>query len=1542
MESAKRNPALRPGKIGLYDPAHEHDSCGVGFVAHLKGNRSHQILKDADEIALAMTHRGACGCEPNTGDGAGFLTALPYEFLAKVARRDLKAELPPPGRFAAGLVFLPKIEAERRHCKQVVEALIAEEGQRLVGWRSVPTDPHKADIGPSARDTEPVIEQLFVAAGDGLSGDAFERKLYLIRKQASHRLRGDASLTEAKLFYICTLSTKVIVYKGQLTPAQVVPYYPDLQDPDFKSHLAMIHSRFSTNTFPSWDRAQPNRFMSHNGEINTLRGNMNWMAAREGLAACDLFGADIEKLFPISEPDCSDSGTFDNVLEFLLMSGRSLPEAIMMMIPEAWQNHESMSAAKRNFYEYHSALMEPWDGPASMVFTDGTCIGAVLDRNGLRPSRYYLTHDDKVIMASEVGVLHVDPKNVRAKGRLQPGRMFLIDFEQGRLVPDEELKHDLASRRPYGEWIANQRIELKELQPGRESHGFDPDTLFPRLRAFGYTNETMHFMLLPMVRELRDPVGSMGNDSALACLSDKPRMLYDYFRQLFAQVTNPPIDSIREEIVMSLECYIGPERNLLESTEEHACRLLVPHPILSNEQLSSIQHMDHRGWRTQTIDITFPRSEGATGMLAALDRICAEAEQAIDDGYALVVLSDRAIGAERVPLSALLATGAVHHHLVRQAKRTRIGLIVETGEAREVHHHCLLVGYGADAINPYLAFEALWQAARDGMLTDEKDPYDDDKIVYAYRKAVAKGLLKVMAKMGISTLQSYKGAQIFEAVGLQDEVVARCFAGTASRIQGVGFDVLATETLRRHELGYRAGPQPQLSVLPNPGEFHWRADGERHMWDPQAIADIQLAARNNDPSAYAKFAQHMNNDARTRCSLKGLLSFKSDKATPVPLDEVESASAIMKRFCTGAMSFGSISAEAHETLAIAMNRLGGKSNTGEGGEDPERFVRLANGDSKRSAIKQVASGRFGVTIWYLTNADELQIKISQGAKPGEGGELPGRKVDANIARIRYSTPGVGLISPPPHHDIYSIEDLAQLIHDLKNANPAARVSVKLVSEVGVGTVAAGVAKGHADHILISGDGGGTGASPLTSIKHAGLPWELGIAETHQTLVLNDLRSRVILQTDGGLKTGRDVVIAAMLGAEEFGFSTAPLITLGCIMMRKCHLNTCPVGVATQDPVLRKKFTGQPEHVINYLFMVAEDARQIMAQLGFRTLNELVGRSDMLETNRAIKHWKSDGLDLTTLLAPAQKPRPDVEVYCTRKQDHALDKALDNTTLLRLAEPAIERGQQVYHELTIVNTNRTVGTILSHTVARRHGATCLPDGTIHFKFMGSAGQSFGAFLARGITLELEGDANDYVGKGLSGGRMVVYPPRESTFVAEENIIVGNVVLYGATSGQAFFRGRAAERFCVRNSGAQAVIEGVGDHGCEYMTGGVAVVLGPTGRNFAAGMSGGVAYIHDPENKFLETCNLGTVELERVEAPDDVAELRELVERHADITGSTVAQRIVARWEDALLEFVKVMPTDYKRVLQERMQHDEEIESGVHLRASEEAEEGEIKV
>ncbi len=1504
-----------PQAAGLYDPQYEHDSCGVGFVAQIKGVRSHEIVLEADQVLRNMTHRGACGCEPNTGDGAGILTALPHEFCAKVAQRDLGVQLPEPGRFAAGIVFLPRDEAAREACRQEVQRLIAEQGQQFLGWRPVPTDADRADIGPSARATEPVMEQLFVASAPGLDQEAFERQLYIIRKRASSKLRTDSSLPEAKMFYICSLSTKVIVYKGQLTPAQVMPYFPDLSDPDYTTHLAMVHSRFSTNTFPSWDRAQPNRFMSHNGEINTLRGNMNWMAARQGMAASPLFGDEINKLFPIAEPDCSDSGTFDNVLEFLLMSGRTLQEAVMMMVPEAWQQHETMPEHKRAFYEYHSCLMEPWDGPASIVFTDGHYIGAVLDRNGLRPSRYYLTHDDKVIMASEVGVLPVDPKRVKEKGRLQPGRMFLVDFEQGRLIPDHELKDEFSKRRPYGQWLREQRIELDEVTVHDDkAHGFDPETLLPRMQAFGYTVETMQFMLLPMIREARDPVGSMGNDSALACLSDKPRMLYDYFKQLFAQVTNPAIDSIREEIIMSLECYIGPERNLLDTTPEHCHRLLVPHPILSNEQLAALKHLNHRGWKARTIDITWPCSEGEAGLMAALDRICAEAEAAIDDGYSLVVLTDRAISAQRVPISALAAVGAVHHHLVKAAKRTQLGIVVETGEAREVHHHCLLVGYGADAINPYLAFEALWQARRDGLL-DANRFADDDKIVASYRKAVAKGMLKVMAKMGISTLQSYKGAQIFEAVGLKNDVIERCFAGTASRIQGVDFRVLAQELLRRHEIGYPRRATNRLPVLPNPGEFHWRAGGERHMWDPQAIADLQVAARANDESAYWRFSAHANADERTRCSLRGLLKFKKGVLPPVPLEKVEPAQAIVKRFCTGAMSFGSISAESHETLALAMNRIGGKSNTGEGGEDPARFIPLPNGDSKRSAIKQVASGRFGVTIWYLTNADELQIKISQGAKPGEGGELPGRKVDENIARIRHSTPGVGLISPPPHHDIYSIEDLAQLIHDLKNANPSARISVKLVSEVGVGTVAAGVAKAHADHILISGDTGGTGASPITSIKHAGLPWELGLAETHQTLVMNDLRSRVVLQTDGQLKTGRDVVIAALLGAEEFGFSTAPLITLGCIMMRKCHLNTCPVGIATQDPELRKKFSGKPEYVVNYLFMVAEEARRIMAELGFRSIDEMVGRVDLLQTDDAIRHWKADGLDLSKILAPAVRPRPDVETRCTKAQDHGLQFALDNK-LIELAAPAIERGEKVRIDLPVINTNRTVGTMLSHTIARRHGAECLPDDTIHIKLTGSAGQSLAAWLARGVTIELEGDANDYVGKGLSGGRVIIYPPAESTFNAEDNIIVGNVVLYGATSGQAFFRGRAAERFCVRNSGAQAVIEGIGDHGCEYMTGGRVVILGPTGRNFAAGMSGGVAYVWDPENRLLENCNLGMVELERLEQAEDIDEVRQLVADHARYTGSTVAARLLDDWENAIGQFVKVMPTDYKRVLEER--------------------------
>ncbi len=1513
----------RPGKIGLYDPSYEHDACGVGFVAHVKGERSHQIVLDANRVLLNMDHRGARGCEPNTGDGAGMLTALPDEFLRRVARDDLGVALPPAGSYAAGIVFLPRIPEEREKCKTVIAELVAEQGQELLGWRAVPTDATGADLGPSARASEPHIEQIFVKAAKDLAVDAFERQLYIVRKRASRLLRTESGLSEAQLFYISSLSARVIVYKGMLTPEQLMVYFPDLAAPDFTSHLAMVHSRFATNTFPSWDRAQPLRFMSHNGEINTLRGNMNWMFARQGVLKSELFGKGLEQVYPIAEPDCSDSGTFDNVLEFLMMNGRSLQESVVMMIPEAWQNNEAMAPEKRAFYEYKSCVMEPWDGPASIVFTDGKCIGAVLDRNGLRPSRYYLTTDDRVIMASEVGVLPVDPAMVKEKGRLQPGRMFLVDFEAGRLIPDDEVKSGLAKRRPYAQWLGSQRLQLSDLKTEIQPHGFDPQTLLDRSLAFGYTTETLQFMLLQLVSQKRDPVGSMGNDAALAVLSEHPRLVYDYFKQLFAQVTNPPIDSIREEIIMSLECYIGPELNLLETGREHAHRLRIPHPILSNEQLAALKHIHTRGWTARIIDLTYPIEQGESGLELALDRICAEAEAAVDARASLIVLSDREVGAQRVPVSALLACGAVHHHLIRQVKRTRIGILIETGEAREVHHHCLLVGYGADGINPYLAFENLWQAQADGTL---KGFESDEAIVDAYRKGVAKGMLKVMAKMGISTLQSYKGAQIFEAVGLGPAVTSRCFAGTPSRISGVDFAVLAKEALLRHAVAYPDRRAARLASLPNDGQFHWRADGEHHMLNPQTIANVQLAARTNNSDAYREFARLANDDPHSRCTLRSLMGLRAGAWKPVPLSEVEPAKEIVKRFRTGAMSYGSISKEAHETLAIALNRIGGKSNTGEGGEDPTRFKPLRNGDSRRSAIKQVASGRFGVTSFYLANADELQIKIAQGAKPGEGGELPGHKVDRVIAKTRNSTPGVGLISPPPHHDIYSIEDLAQLIHDLKNANPSAKVSVKLVSEVGVGTVAAGVAKAHADHILISGHDGGTGASPLTSIKHAGLPWELGLAETHQTLVLNDLRSRVRLETDGQLKTGRDVVIAACLGAEEFGFATTPLVTLGCVMMRKCHLNTCPVGVATQDKTLRKKFLGQPEHLINYLFMVAEDAREIMAELGVRSIDELVGRVDLLEQDPSRANWKSLYVDLGLLLTPATKLRDDVGVVCSVAQDHGLESSLDRE-LIRQAMPAIDAADRVRIETEVHNTDRVVGTTLSHEISKRWGEMALPDDTIHIKLKGTAGQSLAAWAVRGVTIELEGDANDYVGKGLSGGKVIVYPPKKATFAAEDNMIVGNVALYGATSGYAFIRGRAAERFGVRNSGARAVVEGVGDHGCEYMTGGRIVVLGKFGRNFAAGMSGGIAYVWDPDRQLPHTCNLGMVVLDEVETSDDIVELRDLVSMHRGYTGSMVARHILEHWDDCLNQFVKVFPIDYKRVLEERMRHDEELEGNL---------------
>ena len=1500
-----------PPKVGLYDPQFEKDSCGVGLVANIKGIPSREIMDDAFLVNSKMDHRGGCGFEENTGDGAGILMAIPDGFF-RIEAKKLNLDLPVKGSYAVGNIFLPQSADQRKFCKELIESVIKDENQYFIGWRDVPVDPKKANVGPASLKAQPHISQLFIGKEDLIDEEEFERKIYLIRKKFSHQLRGSQDLTEAGLLYACSLSSTVIVYKGMLTPSQLFPFYPDLEDKNFQTHLAMVHSRFSTNTFPSWDRAQPNRYMCHNGEINTLKGNINSMKARQGMSESKSFGPKLKELFPIAELDCTDSGSFDNILEFLILNGRSLQESIMMMIPEAWQSDINMSKEKKDFYEYSSSQMEPWDGPASIVFTDGKCAGAVLDRNGLRPSRYYITKNDKVIMASEVGVLEVDPKDVLIKGRLQPGKMFLIDFEEGRMIPDEEIKSEICKSKPFGEWISNQVVDLGALNKSEEKLELVEDNLIPRMQAFGYTTETMQFMLMPLVRELRDPLGSMGNDAALACLSDKPRLMFDYFKQLFAQVTNPAIDSIREEVIMSLECLIGPEGNLLSSKAENAHRLRLKNPILSNKELSSIKNLNQYDWKTKVIDITYPKEEGHNGILKTIDRVCAESESAIDDNYSFIVLSDKNLNEQNLAISSLIACSSVSQHLVKNEKRTKTALIVETGEAREVHHHCLLFGYGADAINPYLAFEALWQSQIDGLLNSaDITSYED--LIEAYKKGVKKGVLKVMAKIGISTLQSYKGAQIFEAVGLADEIIDKAFPGTASRVQGVNFEALSKEAKRRHDLGYPKEKNGKVSVLSNPGDFHWRNGGDSHMWDPKTISSLQLAARNNDESAYWEFAKHANENTTKSSTLRGLLKFSSSNPS-IDIDQVESESEIVKRFATGAMSLGSISTESHESLAIAMNKLGGKSNTGEGGEDPIRFKPLDDGISKRSAIKQVASGRFGVTMWYLTNADELQIKISQGAKPGEGGELPGKKVDDYIAKIRHSTPGVGLISPPPHHDIYSIEDIAQLIHDLKNANREARISVKLVSEVGVGTIASGVVKAKTDHLVIAGHDGGTGASPLTSIKHAGLPWELGVAETHQTLVMNNLRSRVVLQTDGQLKTGRDVAIAALLGAEEFGFATAPLVTLGCIMMRKCHLNTCPVGIATQDKELRKKFTGQPENVVNYLFMVAKDLRKIMSELGFRSVEEMIGRVDCLEADNAIDHWKRNGLDFSNILQPAQKIFDNTEVFHTQSQDHGLDKALDNV-LISKSKHAIETGTKVTLEEKILNTNRVVGTMLSNEVAKIWEDKGLPEDTINIKLNGSAGQSFAAWLVKGITMTLEGDANDFVGKGLSGGKLIIYPPKNSSFKAENNILLGNVALYGATEGEAYFRGIAAERFCVRNSGATVVVEGIGDHGCEYMTGGKAIILGPTGRNFGAGMSGGEAFVYDPNKELERKCNLDTFELEELINENDLIGLKELIEKHYKYTDSEVAKNILNDWDNQIDNFVKVMPTDYKRVLEE---------------------------
>ncbi|KAB5531638.1 hypothetical protein DKX38_018308 [Salix brachista] len=1578
--------------LGLYDPSFDKDSCGVGFVAELSRENSRKTVNDALEMMVRMAHRGACGCETNTGDGAGILVALPHDFYKEA--KDIGFELPPSGEYAVGMFFLPTSDNRREESKNVFTKVAESLGHTVLGWRPVPTD--NSGLGNGALQTEPVIEQVFLTATPRSKAD-FEQQMYILRKVSMVAITAALNLQygAAKDFYICSLSSRTVVYKGQLRPDQLKNYYyADLGNERFTSYMALffhsfeyylnldsgldamcelVHSRFSTNTFPSWDRAQPMRVLGHNGEINTLRGNVNWMKAREGLLKCKELGLsknETKKLLPIVDANSSDSGAFDGVLELLIRSGRSLPEAVMMMIPEAWQNDKNMDPQKRALYEYTSALMEPWDGPALISFTDGQYLGATLDRNGLRPGRFYVTRGGRVIMASEVGVVDIPPEDVLRKGRLSPGMMLLVDFEKHMVVDDEALKQQYSLARPYGEWLKRQKIELIDIVNSvQESERVAPAIsgvvdasdddesrvnmgirgLLAPLKAFGYTVEALEMLMLPMARDGDEPLGSMGNDAPLAVMSNREKLVFEYFKQMFAQVTNPPIDPIREKIVTSMECMIGPEGDLTETTEDQCHRLSLKDPLLSSGEMEAIKKMNYNGWRSKVLDITYSIKQGRKGLEETLDRICAEAHEAIKEGYTVLILSDRAFSSKRVAISSLLAVGAVHQHLVKNLERTQVGLIVESADPREVHHFCTLVGFGADAICPYLAIDAIWRLQVDGKIPPKStgELHSKDELVKKYFRASGYGMMKVLAKMGISTLASYKGAQIFEGLGLSSEVIDKCFAGTPSRVEGATFEMLAHDSLRLHELAFPSRALPPGSAeavaLPNPGDYHWRKGGEIHLNDPLAIAKLQEAARTNSVAAYKEYSKRIQ-ELNKACNLRGLLKFKVADVK-VSLDEVEPASEIVKRFCTGAMSYGSISLEAHTTLAQAMNKIGGKSNTGEGGEQPSRMEPLPDGsmNPRRSAIKQVASGRFGVSSYYLTNADELQIKMAQpcipvgtevpvaygfmfmvddvvfakhtwGAKPGEGGELPGHKVIGDIAVTRHSTAGVGLISPPPHHDIYSIEDLAQLIHDLKNANPSARISVKLVSEAGVGVIASGVVKGHADHVLISGHDGGTGASRWTGIKSAGLPWELGLAETHQTLVANDLRGRTVLQTDGQLKTGRDVAVAALLGAEEFGFSTAPLITLGCIMMKKCHKNTCPVGIATQDPVLREKFAGEPEHVINFLFMLAEELREIMAQLGFRTMNEMVGRSDMLEVDKEVvkSNEKLENIDLSLLLRPAADIRPEAAQYCVQKQDHGLDMALDQK-LIKLSEAALEKGLPVYIETPICNVNRAVGTMLSHEVTKQYHLAGLPADTIHIKLTGSAGQSLGAFLCPGIMLELEGDGNDYVGKGLSGGKIVVYPPKGSLFDPKENIIIGNVALYGATAGEAYLNGMAAERFCVRNSGARAVVEGVGDHGCEYMTGGTVVILGKTGRNFAAGMSGGVAYVLDLDGKFKSRCNLELVDLDKVEEEEDIMTLKMMIQQHQRHTNSQLAREVLADFDNLLPKFIKVYPRDYKRVL-----------------------------
>ena len=1501
--NATRKPIQRPGKQGLYDPWYEHDACGVGFVVDVKGRKSHRILEQAIQVLRNLDHRGACGCEANTGDGAGVLIQMPHAFFKEVARK-MRLPLPEPGSYGSGLVFLPRSPTKRRRLEEHFEHIVQSEGQVVLGWRTVPTD--NSSLGDTAKSCEPFIRQVFIGRSSALADDmAFERKLYVIRKRAYSEIR-TSTLDGAENWYLASLSHKTIVYKGMLLTEQLARYFPDLVNPAMETALALVHSRFSTNTFPSWDRAHPYRYLAHNGEINTLRGNINWMRAREALFESDLFGEDVRKIRPIVNPNGSDSAMFDNTLELLVLAGRSLPHAMMMMIPEPWSNHEHMDDARRAFYEYHSGLMEPWDGPASIAFTDGKKIGAVLDRNGLRPSRYYVTSDDLVIMASEAGVLDLPPERIARKGRLQPGRMFLVDTEEGRIVEDEEIKAKVAAERPYRLWLDEHLLELKDLPPAPEVPVPDHDTLLHRQIAFGYTFEDQRVLIEPMARSGVEAVGSMGNDSALAVLSTKPRLLYDYFKQLFAQVTNPPIDCIREELITAAEVWLGSEGNLLKPQRADCRRLELHGPILTNEEFAQVRRLNVPDLKVGVLPTLFRVTRGEKGLVKSVEELRLAARRLIeDDEVNILILSDRGVNREFAAIPALLAVSGLHHYLIREGLRTRVSLVLETGEPREVHHFALLIGYGASAINPYLAFETL-----DGMIREELLTGVDHRTACKnFVKAATKGVIKVMSKMGISSVQSYQGAQVFEAVGLRPDVIDEYFAGTASRIGGIGVEVIAQEVLMRHRAAF-----PPRAVngqsLPAGGLYQWRADGEAHLFNPESIHRLQKAVRSGSYSTYKSYAKLIDDQSRSLCTLRGLLSFKPSE--PIALEEVEPVEAILRRFKSGAMSYGSISQEAHETLAIAMNRIGGKSNTGEGGEDPQRYVPLPTGDSKNSAIKQVASGRFGVTSEYLVNARELQIKMAQGAKPGEGGQLPGNKVYPWIAKTRHTTAGVGLISPPPHHDIYSIEDLAELIHDLKNGNRHARISVKLVAEVGVGTIAAGVAKAHADVVLISGHDGGTGASPQTSIQHAGLPWELGLAETHQTLVLNNLRSRIAVETDGQLKTGRDVAIAALLGAEEFGFATAPLVAMGCIMMRVCHLNTCPAGVATQDPRLRERFAGKPEHVVSFMRFIAQDLREIMAQLGFRTLNEMIGRVDRLEPRQAIEHWKARGFDFSNILYQPDLG-PEVGRYCQIEQDHGLDKSLDLTTLLDIARPAIERGEKVEARLPIRNVNRVVGTITGSEVTRKWGAAGLPEDTIRIHFTGSAGQSFGAFLPRGMTFSLEGDANDYVGKGLSGGKLIIFPPAAATFVAQENIIIGNVAFYGATAGEAYICGMAGERFGVRNSGLQAVVEAVGDHGCEYMTGGRVVVLGPAGRNFGAGMSGGIAYVLDERGDFRTRVNTQMVATAPLEEPEEIAEVRAMIERHLAHTRSVRAAQLLGSWPQTVGSFVKVMPRDYARVL-----------------------------